>query len=119
MDKQTIYTFLHIASALLLTGYTFAAFANPHPSKRKRTLIITGVLSLVMLVGGFGLKAVLYKDAGWPLWLLLKIVCWLFLAAVSGIAFRRPGMGGLLAFLTALVVTAAVALVTFGKTHLV
>ena len=89
----TFYSILHVASALLLVGVTFGAFAAPTPERRKATLMWSGILSLLMLTGGFGLLARVVH--GWPVWVLIKMVCWLGLSAVAGMAFRKPeSVGG-------------------------
>ncbi len=89
-----VYHLLHVISAFLLTAYTFQAFANPDPARRKQTLMLTGILSLLMLTGGFGLVARL--SYGWPGWVLVKVACWLGLSALAGIAFRKPEARGAL-----------------------
>jgi hypothetical protein len=86
--KLAIYQVLHVASMVLLASFTFQSFANPDPKNRKRSAMITGILSLLMLVGGFGLVAVL--KVGFPWWVLVKLVCWLGLSALGGLAFRKP-----------------------------
>ena len=45
------YKILHVFSLLVLTAWTFAAFANPAPETRRQTLIVAGIASLLMLVG--------------------------------------------------------------------
>ena len=96
-----IYRLLHVISLLLLTAASFSALAAPTPERRKKFLILTGVLSLTMLIGGFGLVARL--QYGWPLWILVKVVCWVALSALAGLAFRKPESTGKLAMLGALV----------------
>jgi hypothetical protein len=52
----------------------------------------SGILSLLALVGGFGLaskKLSMPNPLAWPLWLWVKVFCWLWLSAIAGIAFRR------------------------------
>lgn len=98
-----IYQFLHVAAGFLLTALTFAACAAPDPGKRRRSLMLTGILSLIMLVGGFGLVARLYGNA-WESWMFVKIACWLGLSAIAGIAYRKPEKGrGLMLITTAFV----------------
>lgn len=88
MDPQT-YQILHVAGAFLLTAFTFQAFAAPTPSRRRSTLIVTGLLSLVVLVAGIG---ILHKTGiGFPPWVWIKIGAWLGLSALAGLVFRRPG----------------------------
>lgn len=86
------YQILHVASILLLTGVTFAVFGGAPDARRKQILMAGGILSLLALVAGFGLAA---KKLGtpnpmdWPAWLWAKVFCWLWLSAISGIAYRR------------------------------
>lgn len=86
--KLQIYQFLHVVSMVLLVAYIFQAFADPDPKKKKRTGMITGILAVLMLVGGFGLVAVM--RVGFPWWVVVKLVCWLGLASISGMAYRKP-----------------------------
>jgi len=108
--SATFYYVLHVLGIVLLTAYTFAAYANPHPSKRKGTMITTGVLSLIVLIGGFGLKAKVAL-AGWPIWLIAKIVIWVLLSGIAGVAFRREGLVGVLRLVTIVLVGTAIYLV--------
>ncbi len=80
------YNILHVLSVLVLTGFTFYAFAAPAET-RKRVLMITGFASLVALVAAFGLQAKL--QIGWPGWLFVKIACWLVLSALAGFGYRK------------------------------
>ena len=100
------YSILHVVGVILLTAYTFAAFANPDPKARGRTLMVTGVLSLIVLVAGFGLLSKL--KLGFPSWVIVKLVAWLGISALSGMAFRRPGMTGLFRLIVIVLVVAAV-----------
>ena len=83
-----VYAVLHLISGFLLVAVTFQAFAAPDPARRKRTMIATGVLSLLMLTGGFGMLARL--KLGLEPWVWIKVACWIVLSGVSGLAFRRP-----------------------------
>lgn len=73
---------------VLLTAFIFQTFANPDPKNRRKTGMITGILALLMLIGGFGLVATM--KVGFPWWVIVKLVCWLGLASVSGMAYRKP-----------------------------
>jgi len=106
--SPTVYHIIHVVSVLVLTGYTFYAFAAA-PETRKRVLMITGIASLLVLVGGFGLQAKL--AVGWPGWLIVKIVCWLGLSALAGIGYRRRGAAGTLALIAIALTVVAVVLV--------
>ncbi|MCB9915324.1 MAG: hypothetical protein H6828_09265 [Planctomycetes bacterium] len=89
---------LHVLAVLLLTGFTFQAFAAPTPERRARTMMVTGILSLAVLILGIGLMHTLHHgfDEGW---IHAKLLAWLGLSAVSGIAFRKPEKVGLLTLL--------------------
>jgi uncharacterized membrane protein SirB2 len=92
------YKILHVFALLVLTAWTFAAFANPVPENRRRTLIVTGIAALLMLISGFGMVAKLYAGhlQGW---MIVKLACWLAFSALAGIAYRRPHLRGKLAFI--------------------
>jgi hypothetical protein len=82
----TTYLILHLSSVIVLLGYTFYAFAAPGET-RKRVLMITGIAALLVIVSGFGMLARLHL--GFPGWAIVKLVCLLGLASISGIAYRR------------------------------
>ncbi len=104
----TFYHILHVISVLVLTGYTFYAFGAP-PETRKRALMISGIASLLALVGGFGLQAKL--AVGFPGWLIVKLLCWLGLSALAGIGYRRRGAAGMLAVIAIVLLVVAVVMV--------
>jgi hypothetical protein len=106
--SPTFYHVLHVVSVLVLTGYTFYAFAAPAES-RKKVMIITGVSSLLVLIGGFGLQAKL--AVGWPGWLFVKLFCWLGLSALAGMGYRRRGAAGTLALIAIILSFVAVLMV--------
>ena len=90
MNPLTYY-FLHIVGVLVLTAFTFQAFAAPKPESRRMTMMVTGIASLVVLVAGFGLLAKL--GTGFPGWVVLKLVAWLGMTALAGFAYRKPESG--------------------------
>ena len=53
MERLPYYQLLHLLSLIVLTAHTFMAFANPAPENRKRTMMITGIASLLMFISGF------------------------------------------------------------------
>lgn len=115
------YSILHVASILLLTGVTFAVFGGAPESRRKTVMMAGGILSLLALVGGFGLASktlLLPNPLNWPLWVWVKVLCWLWLSAVGGIAFRRRAQTARWIALTAFALIVALAMVylrpTFG-----
>ncbi len=85
----TYYKILHVFSLLVLTAWTFAAFANPDPANRKRTMMVTGAAALLMLISGFGMVAKVY-GGHISAWMVVKVVCWLIFSALAAIAYRRP-----------------------------
>jgi len=104
-----LYHFLHVFFVFLLLMFTFKAFADPRPELRRKSLMVTGILSLIVLVAGFGLLAKLHYSftAGW---VILKLVAWLGVAALGGIVFRQPGKAGVFS----LIVTALVAMAVYA-----
>jgi hypothetical protein len=106
--SPTIYSILHVTAVLVLTGYTFYAFAAS-PETRKRVMMITGIASLVAVIAGFGLQAKL--SLGFPGWLIVKIVCWLGLSALAGFGYRKRGAAGALAAVALLFAFIAVVMV--------
>ncbi len=107
--STTFYSVLHVISLLLLSGFTFAAFASPTPERRRKSAILTGILSLLVLVGGFGLLA--RTQTGWEVWVIVKLVCWLGVSAMAGMVFKRPHAAGTLRALTILLIATAVTMV--------
>lgn len=105
------YQFLHVASAFLLAAVTFKVLAKPDPATRKRNLMVAGIFAFTMLVGGFGLHARL--ELQWYGWLIGKIVCWVVLASLAGLAYRKPEKTGALIWASRLAVLIAVYLVYF------
>jgi hypothetical protein len=113
--KVHIYQILHVVSMILLVAYIFQAFANPDPKTRKRTMMLTGILALTMLIGGFGLLTVM--KIGFPLWIIIKLVCWFGLASIGGMAYRMPNKIPALTAVTILMTVLAVSSVylRFGQ----
>lgn len=104
-----LYLFGHLLSVTLLVGVVFGALAAPDPADRRRTMMFSGILALVAFVTGFGLLG--RGGFGIPGWAVVKIACWLGLAALPGLAFRRPGQIGTLRLLTVGAVFIAVGMV--------
>jgi uncharacterized membrane protein SirB2 len=94
MNPQ-FYSILHVFSVIVLTAHTFMAFANPAPENRKRTMMITGIASLLILISGFGMISKIYANhfAGW---MFVKLFCWLVLSALAGMAYRKVHLRGVL-----------------------
>jgi len=110
MDRLPYYHILHLLSLIVLTAQTFMAFANPAPENKKRTMMITGIASLLMLGSGFAMAAVTHipYSSGW---LIVKIVCWFFLSGLAGIAYRKAHLRGALSVVALALVTMALFMV--------
>jgi len=103
----TTYHILHVSSIVVLLAYSFYAFAAPVETRR-RVLTITGIAALLVLVTGFGL---LHKlGLGMPGWAIVKLVCWLGLSAVAGIAYRRRRQADLFMVLSLVLAIAAISM---------
>jgi hypothetical protein len=94
----------------VLTAHTFMALANPAPENRKRTMMITGIAALLMLVSAGGLMARL--GYSWSSgWVIVKLVCWFGLTALAGLAYRKPHLRGALSFIGLTLVLVALVMV--------
>lgn len=92
--SPTFYHILHVFSLVVLTGFTFYAFAAPAEA-RKKVMMITGIAALLMLISGFGMVSKM--GFSWEAkWIYIKIACWLGLSSFAGLAFRRREKAGLL-----------------------
>ena len=98
MERLPYYKLLHIFSLLVLTAQTFMAFASPDPVNRKRTMMIGGMASLLLLISGYGLLH-LEKIPYGSGWVLVKLACWLGLSSLTGITYRRAQLRGMLSLL--------------------
>ena len=107
--SSAFYQITHIFSIILLAGVTFAALAAPKPENRRFSLICSGILSVVAFVTGFGLLGL--GGFGFRGWVIVKIACWLALAALTGLAYRRPGQTLALTAITVVAVLLAVSMV--------
>ncbi|MFT3781772.1 MAG: hypothetical protein QM790_07105 [Nibricoccus sp.] len=85
---------LHVLSVMIMLGTVFFAFAGS-PEARKRTMMWSGIASLLALLTGIRMWQGLYHFSG--KWVLVKLVCWLGLSALTGIAYKRKGAAKALA----------------------
>ena len=103
---------LHLTGVLVLLGFTFFAFAGPAET-RKRVLMITGISSLLVLLTGVRLWQGEFSFHLFG-WIVVKLVCWLGLSAISGIAYRKREHVNTLMVITLLVAILAVVM-AFAK----
>jgi hypothetical protein len=101
---------VHVLAAIVLAGFTHQAFAAPAPESRKRVLIWTGTASLLMLLTGVRMWQAIHGFAGLG-WIVVKLLCWIGLAAMSGLAFRFRDRTRVLASVALLLTALAVAMV--------
>ena len=106
-----LFLFLHVTSVILLSGVTFAALAAPQPGNRWNFLMMSGVLSLLALMTGFGVMGMM--GLGFPGWAMVKVVCWLALSGLTGMAFRMTGQIRLLTAVAIAAILVAVAMVSY------
>lgn len=106
-----LFLLLHVTSVILLSGVTFAAFAAPQSENRRPSLMMSGVLSLVVFLTGFGAMGMM--GLGFPAWAMVKVVCWLVLSGLAGMAFRMTGRIPMLRIVAVVVIVIAIAMVTY------
>lgn len=104
------YYILHVFSLIVLTAHTFMALANPAPENRKRTMMITGIATLLLLISGFGLLAKVHGNQ-FHGWVIVKLVCWLGFSALAGLAYRKAHLRGTLSFIGLSLVLVALVMV--------
>ncbi|MAX66509.1 MAG: hypothetical protein QF441_06300 [Bacteriovoracaceae bacterium] len=80
------YKMLHVISIVVFFSlYAVAAYGAGNNKKNK---IITGIMLLVILVGGMGLKK-FAAPGEWPLWLNIKMVIWLIVGVFGHVIVKR------------------------------
>jgi len=99
---------LHVLSVIVMGATVFYACAGA-PETRKKTLMWSGVASVVALLTGIRMWQALYEFSGG--WAIVKLVCWLGLSAFVGLAYKRRAKAGLWITLTLLLTAIAVVMV--------
>ena len=103
------YQVLHLFSVMMLASITFQALAAPRPELRRPILMRSGVFALLSFVSGFGLLGTM--GFGFSGWIIVKLACWVALAALTGLAFRRPSQSRSLSVIAVLALFLAVSMV--------
>ncbi len=98
----------HVSSVLLLVGLTFYALAGA-PETRKRVVMWSGIVSLLVVGSGIRMWQAEFNFA-MAGWVFLKLLCWLGISALAGMAYRRREKAGLFGALTAILAILAVTL---------
>ncbi len=80
------YQVVHVLSLLLLTGVGFALIASDNDKPLRK---FYGILSFLVLLGGFGLIAKLGYSFKENTWLTVKLGMWILLAGGLPIALKR------------------------------
>lgn len=112
MEKLLFYKLLHVFALIVQTAHIFMAFANPDPVNRKRTVIITGIASVLMLISGFGMLTI-QKIPFSSGWVIVKLVCWLGLGSLAGVVYRKAQLRDLLSFISFSLILVALYMVYF------
>jgi hypothetical protein len=102
---------LHVASVLILAAYTFFAFAAAADT-RKRVLMITGIATLLVLLTGIRMWQGMYSFTNLG-WIWVKIVCWVGLSALSGLAYRKRNLTNMLMVVGLLLAVVALVMVYY------
>ena len=99
---------LHVFSVIVMGATVFYAAAGA-PETRKKTLMWSGIASVLALATGARMAMGIYH--GMPGWVWVKLVCWLGLSAFVGLAYKRRAKAGLWITLTLLLVAIALVMV--------
>ena len=100
---------VHVLAVLVLVAYTFFAFAGAAETK-KRVMMITGIASLLVLLTGIRMWQGVFGFHAFG-WIIVKIVCWLGLSALTGLAYRKRDKANLLMIVALVLATTALAMV--------
>lgn len=100
MIPYETYKVLHILGVLLAfaalggLALTVANGATKSTSSVRRLIAIThGVATFIILLGGFGALARLgVMHGNLPGWVLVKLACWVVLAVLVAIPYRKPAL---------------------------
>jgi hypothetical protein len=100
---------IHVSSVLVLAAYTFYACAAAMET-RKRVLMISGLASLFILLTGIRMWQGVYQFHAMG-WVILKLVAWLGISALTGMAYRKREKAGMFIGITLTLAVLAVVMV--------
>lgn len=90
-----VYKMMHIISIVVFFAlFAVAAYSGENTKKNK---IITGIMLLLILVGGMGLKK-FAAPGSWPMWLNIKMGIWLFVGIAGHVVIKRFPKYGVTSF---------------------
>ena len=109
----SIFYIVHVFSIIALLVTVFSAATAPIPSRRKKSLMWSGIASLGVFITGFGLAGI--HHYGFPLWLIVKIACWFVISGLVGMFFRKPQKASELLIVALVATTLALVMVYYVK----
>ena len=91
--RYQLYQIIHLTGVLMVFlayGGMIVRSATGSDNKGLRRLggITSGIGLFLILLGGFGLLAVM--NYGWPLWVLIKVGVWVLLGGMIAVINRKP-----------------------------